>query len=128
MDRITHQVRLANWTKIIEQCNNRPAGTTAKQWLSDNGISDKRYYYWLRKLRQETYANAEKDFPAVKPSREQQPAVTFAEISLPDQQDSMTDAFRADAVIHTGTMVVGISNTISDTLLSRLLEAAHHAR
>ena len=41
MDRITHQVRLANWTKIIEQCNNRPAGTTAKQWLSDNGISDK---------------------------------------------------------------------------------------
>lgn len=52
MDRITHQVRLANWTKIIEQCNNRPAGTTAKQWLSDNGISDKSYYYWLRKLRQ----------------------------------------------------------------------------
>ena len=34
MDRITHQVRLANWTKIIEQCNNRPAGTTAKQWLN----------------------------------------------------------------------------------------------
>ena len=53
MDRITHQVRLANWTKIIEQCNNCPAGTTAKQWLSDNGISDKSYYYWLRKLRQE---------------------------------------------------------------------------
>lgn len=25
MDRITHQVRLANWNKIIEQCNNRPA-------------------------------------------------------------------------------------------------------
>ena len=73
MDRITHQVRLANWTKIIEQCNNRPAGTTAKQWLSDNGISDKSYYYWLRKLRQEAYANAEKEFPAVRPSQEQQP-------------------------------------------------------
>lgn len=25
MDQITHQVRLANWTKIVEQCNNRPA-------------------------------------------------------------------------------------------------------
>ena len=90
MDRITHQVRLANWTKIIEQCNNRPAGTTAKQWLSDNGISDKSYYYWLRKLRQEAYANAEKEFPAVTPSQEQQPAVTFAEIPLPNQQNSMT--------------------------------------
>ena len=128
MDRITHQVRLANWTKIIEQCNNRPAGTTAKQWLSDNGISDKSYYYWLRKLRQEAYANAEKEFPAVRPSREQQPAVTFAEIPLPNQQNAMTDTFRADAVIHTRTMVIGISNTISDTLLSRLLEVAHHAR
>ena len=127
MDRITHQVRLANWTKIIEQCNNRPAGTTAKQWLSDNGISDKSYYYWLRKLRQEAYANAEKEFPAVTSSQEQQPAVTFAEIPLPNQQNSMTDTFQAHAVIHTGTMVIGISNTISDTLLSRLLEAAHHA-
>lgn len=127
MDRITHQVRLANWTKIIEQCNNRPAGTTAKQWLSDNGISDKSYYYWLRKLRQEAYANAEKEFPAVTPSQEQQPAVTFAEIPLPNQQNSMTDTFKADAVIHTGTMVIDISNTISDTLLSRLLEVAHHA-
>ena len=127
MDRITHQVRFANWTKIIEQCNNRPAGTTAKQWLSDNGISDKSYYYWLRKLRQEAYANAEKEFPAVTPSQEQQHAETFAEIPLPNQQNSMTDTFQADAVIHTGTMVIGISNTISDTLLSRLLEAAHHA-
>ena len=98
MDRITHQVRLANWTKIIEQCNNRPAGTTAKQWLSDNGISDKSYYYWLRKLRQEAYANAEKKFPAVTPSQEQQPAVTFAEIPLPNQQNSMTDTFKADCI------------------------------
>ena len=128
MDRITHQVRLANWTKIIEQCNNCPAGTTAKQWLSDNGISDKSYYYWLRKLRQEAYASAEKEFPAVRPSQEQQPAVTFAEIPLPNQQNSMTDTFMADAVIHTGTMVIGISNTVSDTLLSRLLKVAHHAR
>ena len=89
MDRITHQVRLANWTKIIEECNNRPA-------------------------------------------------VTFAEIPLPEQQTSITDTFKADtfkadtfkadAVIHTGTMVIGISNTISDTLLSHLLEVAHHAR
>lgn len=114
MDRITHQVRLANWAKIIEQCNNRPTGTSAKQWLSDNGISDKSYYYWLRKIRQEAYASKEKELPAIQ--------------SIPEQQTSITETFKADAVIHTGTMVIGISNTISDTLLSRLLEVAHHAR
>lgn len=128
MDRITHQVRLVNWTKIIEQCNNnRPVGTTAKQWLSDNVINDKSYYYWFRELRREAYASAEKEFPAVTSSQEQRPVVTFAEISLPNQQNSMTDTFKADTVIHTRTMVIGISNTISDTLLSRLLEATHHA-
>lgn len=128
MDRITHQVRLVNWTKIIEQCNNnRPVGTTAKQWLSDNVINDKSYYYWFRELRQEAYASVEKEFPAVTSSQEQRPVVTFAEIPLPNQQNSMTDTFKADTVIHTRTMVIGISNTISDTLLSRLLEATHHA-
>ena len=128
MDRITHQVRLANWTKIIEQCNNRPTGTTAKQWLSDNGISDKSYYYWLRKIRQEAYATKEKELPVIHSVQEQQPAITFAEIPLPEQQTSTADTFKADAVIHTRTMVIGISNTISDTLLSHLLEVAHHAR
>lgn len=118
----------ANWNKIIEQCNNnRPAGTTAKQWISDNGINDKSYYHRLRELRREAYASAEKKFPAVTPSQEQRPVVTFAEIPLPNQQNSMTDTFKADTVIHTRTMVIGISNTISDTLLSRLLEATHHA-
>lgn len=128
MDRITHQVRLANWTKIIEQCNNRPAGTTAKQWLNENGISDKRYYYWLRKIRQEAYAVNGKELPAIQPLQEHQPAVTFAEIPLPEQQASIADTFKADAVIHTDTMVIGLSNSISDTLLSCLLEVTHHAR
>ena len=128
MDRITHQVRLANWTKIIEQCSNRPAGTTAKQWLSDNGISNKSYYYWLRKIRKEAYTSKEMELPAIKSLPEQHPAVTFAEIPLPEQSTPIADTFKADAVIHTGTMVIGISNTISDTLLSRLLEVAHHAR
>lgn len=28
---------------------------TAKQWLAGNGISDKSYYYWLRKICLEVY-------------------------------------------------------------------------
>lgn len=127
MDRITHQVRLANWTKIIEQCNNRPA-----EQLQSSGSATTEsvtkvitigYVSWDKKL---TLVQ-KRNFLLLRPSREQQPAVTFAEIPLPNQQNSMTDTFKADAVIHTGTMVIGISNTISDTLLSRLLEVAHHA-
>lgn len=55
MDQSTHEIRRRNWMNIINQCKNRPADITAKQWLADNGISDKSYYYWLRKIRLEAY-------------------------------------------------------------------------
>jgi hypothetical protein len=41
MDQSTHEVRLANWKAVIEQCQTRPKGQTAKQWLDANGISSK---------------------------------------------------------------------------------------
>lgn len=128
MDQITHQVRLANWTKIIEQCNERPTGMTVKQWLTDNGISDKTYYYWLRRVRQEIYTKMNQELPAPVSHAEQQPAITFAEIPVPCQAEPIKDTFKADAVIHTGSIVIGISNSISDKLLSSLLEVARHAR
>lgn len=56
MDKTTHEVRIANWRSIIKQCQARPEGQSAKQWLADNGINEKSYYYWQRKVRKETYA------------------------------------------------------------------------
>lgn len=53
MDQTTHNVRRANWLTIIAQCQERPEGISAKQWLSDNGVKEKAYYYWLRKFRKE---------------------------------------------------------------------------
>lgn len=34
MDQTTHEIRLANWTTIIVQCQSRPTEQTAKQWLA----------------------------------------------------------------------------------------------
>ena len=56
MDKTTHEIRIADWRSIIEQCQVRPEGQSARQWLADNGISEKNYYYWQRKVRQEAYA------------------------------------------------------------------------
>lgn len=55
MDKITHEVCLANWKNTIEQCNDRPQGMTVKQWLEENSINEKTYYYWLRRVRREIY-------------------------------------------------------------------------
>ena len=53
MDQLTRTVRKSNWINIIQQFQNRPAGTTAKQWLVENGISEKSYCYWFRKTHRE---------------------------------------------------------------------------
>lgn len=63
MDQSTHDVRRANWLNIITGCQQRPAGVSAKQWLADNGVKEKAYYYWLRKLRREACEQIQ--FPAV---------------------------------------------------------------
>lgn len=55
MDSLTHNVRRANWLNIINQCQERPANVTVRQWMKDNDINEKSYYYWLRKFRKESY-------------------------------------------------------------------------
>ena len=45
MDQTTREIRLTNWTAIIEQCQARPTDQTAKQWLVENNIPEKQYNY-----------------------------------------------------------------------------------
>ncbi len=126
MDKITHEVRLANWKNTVEQCNDRPQGMTVKQWLAENNINEKTYYYWLRRVRREMYARMNTELAAAK-VQTQKPSVVFAEIPIIEQSDQTVAAFKADAMIRSGPMVIEISNSISDSLLSRILEVASHA-
>lgn len=54
--------------------------------------------------------------------------VTFAEVPVPKAMDheTISIAFQADAVIQIGKVTVGLSNSVSDTLLRKMLEAAGH--
>ena len=56
MDRIAHDIRRSNWLEILKRSQQRPVHTTIKQWYLDSGISEKSYYYWQRKFRQEAGA------------------------------------------------------------------------
>ncbi len=42
------QERLANWTARIAAC--RGSGMTVRAWCRENGLSEKTYYYWQRRL------------------------------------------------------------------------------
>ena len=45
MDKITHDVRLAQWTEVIKQCQTRPEGISVKTWCRQNGVNEKVYFY-----------------------------------------------------------------------------------
>ena len=53
MDKSTHEIRIEHWKEVVRLCQSRPDGQTAKDWLASNGISLKKYYYWLRQIRLE---------------------------------------------------------------------------
>ena len=135
MDKITHEVRLKQWNSIITECQKRSSDQTVKQWLAENDIHEKQYYYWLRRIRKEAYnelATQEKDIntslvPAVNSE------ISFAEIA-PDVKLSTTvieqpsnPAATADVVIQTGNCTINISNSISPMLLHQILEVMIHA-
>lgn len=122
MDQSTHDVRCTNWLNIIKQCQGRPAGMSAKQWLAENDIKEKAYYYWLRKFRKEAYVQMQ--LPAVTAKDE----VAFAEVVMPlSAPDSGSTTPKAPdglpaAVIKYNGLTLELSNNISEVLLRHLLK------
>ena len=127
MDTITHEVRESHWKSVIDQCQQRPEGISAKSWLQDNGISEKSYYYWLRKMRQKVYdqITSSADLPSV-PKQE---AVTFAEIPISPVHITyeISSSFEPAAVIKIKCSTIAVSNSISEKLMDRILQELSHA-
>ncbi len=127
MDQCTREVRLQHWKNIINQCQLRPQGQTAKQWMDENGICEQTYYRWQRAIRQETYAEmtAAGRFPAA-PSRDTD--VSFVEVPMQKILPVLAPADRgtAPAVIRTATFTIEITDSISDRLLSAILREVSH--
>ena len=124
MDNITHEVRIANWKEIITKCNDRAEGMTAAQWLEENDIPRDRYYFWLRKVRKESITQTDQN--ALTKTKQNCPAVTFAEVPVVDTRASYdTCGFIPDAVIKTDNVTIALSNNTSDILITRIMEAVN---
>lgn len=130
MDKCTHEVRLQYWRNIITQCQQRPAGQTARQWMENNGICEPTYYLWQRRIRQEAFdqiSSGTNELPAVTEKQE----ITFAEIPVPKVTDSPDEQLFCKsvpvAVIRNGSCVIEISNDISDRILHTILREVSNA-
>ena len=124
MDSLTHNVRRANWLNIINQCQERPANVTVRQWLKDNDINEKSYYYWMRKFRKESYDQMQ--IPAV---TEKPTEISFVEFAAPASEKvaSLHESTNSPttAIIRHGAVTLVISNDISEDVLSLFLKSSY---
>lgn len=121
MDKITHKVRCEQWTNIIKEC--LASGMNKTAWCREHGISDKSFFYWQRRLREEAYISTvdSSSPPAVnKVDVPAEPPVDFVELRLPEQSTVSSASFRPDVIIRKGSFSIELSNTASEELLSRI--------
>ena len=128
MDQCTHEVRAEYWKEIIQACGQRPAGQSAKSWMDENGICEQSYYHWQRKFRQQAYEQMKENaaaVPAVTPNAD----IAFVEIPCMHaaEPDPQIKGSPYVALIQTDSAKIGITNDISDSVLSRILREVSNA-
>jgi len=131
MDKCTHEVRMEYWKNIITQCQNRPEGQSAKQWMDANGICEGTYYLWQKRIRQQTYEQMVENKPLL-PTTKKTEEITFAELPIPQTKnvpkaDLPESAIPPVAVIKTQNFSVALSADIPDALLVKILQEVAHA-
>ena len=82
---MAREVRLANWTGILRA--RRDSGLSVRSYCLEQGINEKTYYYWQRRLREtacERLASEE-----LSPQKE---SPVFAALPIPSSRDSASIA------------------------------------
>lgn len=116
MDQITRQFRADNWARIISECMD--SGLSIRRWCRENGIKEKTYHYWLRKLR---LKQAESELPT--PAGSNIPAPVFAEITVPGNTGHMSGAA---AMLSYNGITIAFDNSASAELVSTIIGALTH--
>lgn len=113
----TRAYHINQWTQIIRQC--RGSGQTVKAWCEENDIDPKKYYYWLKCVR-EAAATA-------LPATIQDSSIVPVELPVNHHDQSITSP-QAVAAISCGTFSVQLSNEASYQMIENILKAMQHVR
>ena len=84
---VRNEYRRQQWTQIIRECQS--SGLSNKEYCRQQGISEKSYYYWLRKLRSAAAESIPQIVEMELPAMEDKVYIRFrgAELTLPANTD-----------------------------------------
>lgn len=115
MDEITlakSEIRFRHWQKLIDACQS--SGMTVKAWCEANDVSDKSYYYWLKKIRKRTLETSGMPVPVPETSPA---AIVPLEVSVPPASGT------AAVVLHIQDTVIEIAPGTDQLTLEAVLRA-----
>ena len=121
MDKTTHEVRLVQWQEIIQ--TQLASGQNKREWCRENGISEKQFFYWQRRLRKELYESQAGALVSVA----QKSAKSLVEVPVNTSANTVASGFRPEAVIAVGNVTIGVTANISESLLMSSGKMIRHA-
>ena len=62
---VRNEDRAQNWVQVIQEC--RDSGLTNREFCRQRGIPEKKFYYWLRKLRTQALEAAQPQIVPISP-------------------------------------------------------------
>lgn len=81
--------RADTWAMLIQECNS--SGLTKREFCQQRGISEKSYYYWLRKLRSQMVTSSTPQLVQLNPESTPKDMIQIqyrgAELKLPSGVD-----------------------------------------
>lgn len=108
--KIAVELRLGHWAGAMQE--RKESGLSIRRWCGENGISEKTYYYWQRKLRENVCERLEQETGTSLVAA----APTFAQVSMKEET-----AAASRISIRFGEAEVEIEGNASPEVVERIL-------
>ena len=116
---LTRQMKLQQWTELIH--TRIESGLTVAQWCEQNSINPAKYYYWLKRVRQNTCDH----LPAVKSQTANIVAVDLEEPILENAYESEKSYVMRTSV---NGIILEFTNDASTDLIHNSLKVFNYVR
>ena len=116
----TQQYRMNKWAGIISEC--RSSGQTVAKWCADHNISEKSYYYWLKRIR----TVACEALPALNTGNN-----PIVPVDIPLNAEDTNPACQGaspDVVIRIGNATMEVYNNASQDVIEKAIRSLQNAR
>ncbi len=124
MDQKAYEIRRSRWERIILEGNR--ASVSKKEWCRQNGINEKSFYYWQKKIRMAAIENAN-SVQAIAPSN----TSSFVEIPFRENsyssEDSSLHVSSPELMLQVNDCRIFITGSIQENTLRTVMKVVRNA-